>query len=474
MRQQYIRTKFIIGIFLMGWTSFSCKKFVQIPEPVNRISTPAVFADSADAGAAIIGLYINAMGSYGIPVFLHGGITYSTALTSDELSFTPGSQTGNQFDQEFYSNAISPKTNQISNSFWIEGYNLIYSANACMEGVMASNGISASTKNTFSGEAKFMRALCYFNLVNLYGPVPLITTTDYKRNAILGRTSVDSVYAQIVGDLTEAQLLLPDVYPSSGRARANKAAATALLAKVYLYLKQWNKAEEMATLVIGNTNYDLEQDLSSVFLTGSKEAILQMSPTIEGYETIDGFMFVPTDPSVIPSYIVDSSLLASFEPDDLRRDNWLNNNVVDNVAYYYPYKYKLGYDGSSSPQEMYMILRLGEVYLIRAEARAQQPGKANDAISDLNAIRHRAGLDPTPSVTQEDVLNDIYHERQVELFCENGNRWFDLKRTGRIDQVMNGTAAWKGVPWDPNHQYFPIPFQEMQYNPFLTQNNGYN
>ena len=121
------------------------------------------------------------------------------------------------------------------------------------------------------------------------------------------------------------------------------------------------------------------------------------------------------------------------------------------------------------------MFRLGEIYLIRAEARAQQGNStgAGSAASDLNTVRARATLPPTTAVTQADMLAAIAHERRVELFCENGNRFFDLRRTGNLDAVMNVLAPLKGGSWASNKEWWPIPLSDIQNDINLTQTPGF-
>lgn len=446
----------------------SCKKFVQVPLPNNQVVTSAVFADSADAVSSVLGMYIQIMGSYGTFNFGNGGITLWTGLSADELYST----TANSDLNEFYTNAVSPVNNGTNNrSIWIFAYNLIYQANACIEGLAGNNGISTPLKNQLTGEATLVRDFYYFNLVNLYGEVPLVTSTDYKANAVLTRIPADSIYNWIVKDLINAQGLLTAAYPSSGQLRPNLYAAKALLAKVYLYQQQWGLAASTASTVISSGLYSLDPALNSVFLINSSEAIWQLSPVISGLETTEGYDFVPSSLTIKPKYVIGNYLLNAFEAGDQRRVNWLDSNVVNNAAYYYPYKYKLGLDGSSTPQEGYMVFRLGEQYLIRAEAEAET-GDSSDAISDLNMIRNRAGLENFSAAVQGPLLASIQHERQVELFCEWGNRWYDLKRTGSVNTVL--TAEKPGVwPSDGHAALFPIPDAEMLLDVNLTQNMGY-
>ena len=120
-----------------------------------------------------------------------------------------------------------------------------------------------------------------------------------------------------------------------------------------------------------------------------------------------------------------------------------------------------------------MVIRLSEIYLIRAEARAQQQNLA-PALSDLDTIRSRAGLPPCTANGIQETLNAIYAERRVELFSEYGHRWLDLKRVKAIDQVMTVVSPHKGGSWNDNDSLYPIPFQDIQADPKLSQNPGYN
>jgi len=446
-------------------TTLSCTKFVKIPSPPNQLVTATVFADSLDANAAILGIYINMMPTSRL--FTSGGITIYTGLSSDELFYN----TGNSDESQFYSNSISPISNGANDQLWVSAYELIYQTNACIEGLNASNGLSVSLKKQLVGEALFIRAFLYFNLTNIYGSVPLVTSTDYKINAVLPRASSAAIYMQIDGDLNIAQSFLPQNYGTTGNFRPNQFAATSLLARVYLYQRNWDSAEIASSRVINSGNYNLVPILNDVFLAGSNEGIWQLVPVFPGLETTEGYYFVPSNVFVVPKYTIGPYLLNTFESGDQRRVDWIDSNVVNGVSYYYPYKYKLGYDGNSSPIENYMVLRLAEQYLIRAEAEANgAAGGSNAAIGDLNVVRNRAGLpNYLGSTSPDSVLNSIYHERKVELFCEWGHRWFDLKRTSQINAVL-GTEK---VGWEADAALYPIPSAEIQLNPYLTQNDGY-
>jgi starch-binding outer membrane protein, SusD/RagB family len=309
--------------------------------------------------------------------------------------------------------------------------------------------------------------------VNLFGPIPLVTSADYRTNAAIMRSDTSIVFQQIVDDLKDAQNLLIPEYPTSEKVRVNKWAATALLARVYLYKKDWSLAEGAADEVINSGVYDLATT-STVFVPNSPEAILQFMPPVSSpLNTAEGFAFVPFFATMIPGFILTDDLLASFEPDDARKTSWTKTSTVNNQTYTYPYKYKiaLGAPGVSKA-EYSMVLRLTEQYLVRAEARAQQ-GKvtgSNSAETDINIIRNRAALLPVGVLSQSDAFDAIEKERRIEFFTEWGHRWFDLKRWGKASSVL---SVKKGSNWQPTDILYPIPQSEILTNSSLTQNPGY-
>jgi hypothetical protein len=459
----------IIRIFLSTLLmvfSFSCDDFVKVDSPKEELPRDIVFNDDANALAAINGLYSNMISEF--TGFASGGITFYAGLAADELQYyvNDGSD-----ESQFFTNSIDPR-NSKNEVLWSNAYNYIYHANAILEGISLSNKLTPQVKSRVKGEAEFVRAFVYFYLVNLYGDLPLVLTTDYLANAGLPRSTKDQIYQQIVADLLSAQTL-PDY---GERIRPNKWVAVALLARVYLYTEKWVEAEAQATTLINNTAlFTLESDLERVFDTKSKEAIWQMKQNIPWLNTWDGYNFIPLYPPA--NVTMSNKLMETFEPDDLRK-TWIGTllNDSDSSLYYFPYKYKEPY--ASVLKEHYMVFRLAEQYLIRAEARAQQDNLAG-AITDLNAIRERAGLpDIDPDISNQDLLLAIEKERQTELFAEWGHRWFDLKRTKGINdktlsRAVEVLSTVKDEHWQPTDILFPIPFRDTQNDRELRQNPGY-
>lgn len=460
---------------LSAFVYTGCKKFVDVPPPVTQLVSTSVYSSDATTSAAISGLYetmvTGAAGGGGT-----NGISAFLGLSADEFDMYPNSTIAYN---EAYTNSLTAIN---APTLWSSLYNQIYQCNAAIEGLTSSSGVSDSLKKQFTGEAEFTRAFCYFYLVNIFGDVPLITGTDYKTNALASRSPADTVYGKIVADLKDAQSLLTDNFrdlkgqPTTARTLPNKGAATALMARVYLYRQQWTEAAAAATSVINNSAYQLATDLNTVFLANNTEAIWQLEPPNTGVNAADatflyGYLYGTSYLSYAP-FLLSDSLVSSFSSGDLRRQDWIVSSQDGATVYYFPYKYKLYYTGAP-PTEYATVLRLAEQYLIRAEARAQQQD-ITGALSDLNVIRHRAGLADTSLSAQQAVLDAIYKERRLELFTEYGSRWLDLKRTGNIDAVMSVVTPLKGGHWDADvDKLYPIPLTEIQADPNLTQNNGY-
>jgi starch-binding outer membrane protein, SusD/RagB family len=446
----------------------SCKKFVTVPPPETALTGNTVFTDDKTATAAINGIYSRMMQSG----YLCGSrsITILDGLAADEFNdnYDDESQT------EFYRNELEEQNGAVK-GFWTEPYSYIYSANSILEGLAKPGNLSVAVKAQLEGEAKFVRALNYFYLVNLFGDVPLVLTTSYQENATLKRTAQVTVYEQIVADLQDAETLMSDTYPAApARIRPNKSATSALLARVYLYLKVWDKAEAEATKVINNPVYVLDTNLDNVFINSSVEAIWQLRPVLTGWGVFDAYELRVSASSGPGRVSVTDNLSALFETGDARKSKWLTPIVYNGKTYYQPFKYRQRFTSGTNavPNEFFVVFRLAEQYIIRAEARLKQ-GKltgANSAETDINAIRTRAGLANTTASTETTLLDAIIKERRTELFAEMGHRWFDLKRWKMADAVI-GTI--KPTTWQPTDTLCPVPQYEMRTNPSMQQNAGY-
>jgi len=209
----------------------SCKKFVAVDPPQTAITSAELFSTDQGAISAVAGLY-SQMSLTNLNM-TNGGATVYCGLSSDEIVNTT---TNASFDQ-LKNNALTADNSIISSRFWTLSYRIIYQANAILESLASSITLAPPVKNQLRGEMLLVRALHYFYLINCFGDMPYITSTDYKVNASFPRTAVTAIYSSLVSDLKEAQGLLSDSYPSTNKGRPNKSAATALLARIYLYQK---------------------------------------------------------------------------------------------------------------------------------------------------------------------------------------------------------------------------------------------
>ncbi|SDG27794.1 RagB/SusD family nutrient uptake outer membrane protein [Chitinophaga filiformis] len=457
---QYKRLVFTIGMVCLLCALPSCKKYLAIDPPKDQITSEAVFSSASNTLAAVNGLYTFAFTPAN---FLNYQGDFLLGITADEFEY------GQNYYDEFMNNSISPANYDLG-GIWSLFYQIIYQANGIITKVPGSP-VADNLKAQYIAEAKVFRAFCHLYLMSYFGDVPLIMTTDVTVTAKAPRTPKADVLNAIIADLKDAEAALPTNTVRNGR--CNKWVATALLARAYLYQKSWADAEAKASVLIADSaEFRLVKDLNGVFLRGSMEAIWQINTTgvTNNNYTYAAGVYVPTDNTSL-SYVTKMrpELVNAFESGDGRKAAWVGEANVSGTSFNYNNKYKaVTTPADASAIEDYMLLRLAEQYLIRAEARAQQQN-LQGAISDINAIRARAGLAGiSDNTAQKDVLLAIEQERRVELFGEGyGHRWIDLVRTGRVDEVM---MAEKPGTWKATSSLFPIPATELANNPALTPN----
>lgn len=456
MGSNYKRYVIIIACFFIC----SCESFVEVELPSSQLTSKAVFEDRVTANAAMAGLYAK-MRSSGILTGNSTGVSCYLGLYADEFDYYQQNAVSN-----FYNNTLFAGDAGVGD-IWNQSYNQIYSANAIIEGLNNSVTLPESEKSQLQGEALFVRALLHFSLMNLYGDIPYIPTTDYAQNSDVSRTPSSTVYELIVNDLNQAIELMRENYDSSERIRPNRSTASALLARVYLYMEQYPEAANAASAVINNPLYTWETDLDKIFLKESTTTIWQFMPDAPGTNTAEGdlYIFAAGPPPVVglrPDFV------NAFEANDQRKIHW-TTAVTDGITtWYHASKYKQE-SSTGSSVEYSIILRLAEQYLIRAEARAYQ-GDLIGAKEDLNIIRTTAGLSNTTAVTAQEIVTDILNQRRFELFTEFGQRFFDLKRTGKLDEALSLSK----FGWNSTDRLWPLPALELGANPNLNpQNQGY-
>lgn len=479
----------------------ACNKFTDAGLPKNLLTDEVTFASDGTAIAAISSNFA-AISNMNIPADPFKSIGLRAGLSADELNLFSGyppSTSGYDDLLKYYQNSVTPA----NATPWQQCYSFIFNANVALNSLNASSSLTARVKQQLLGEMKFTRAFMYFYLVNLYGDVPLALSADFTINQKIGRTPKAQVYQQMIQDLKEAQAVLGEGYvdgtllaPTLERARPNKWAATALLARTYLYTGDYVQAETQASAVISNSALYNLPTLNEAFLKNSTETIwsVQAVGTTTLSNTAEGRVFTLSTggPTTSTPVYLSSQQMAAFKPGDLRgaAGYWVGSVSAAGTTYYYPTKYKIG-SVNVAAAEYSMMLRLGEQYLIRAEARIRN-GSIAAGIGDLNVLRARARAaqtiavpNPLPALSTTlspvDAMTAVMNERQAELFTEWGHRWLDLKRTGTIDAVMTIATPLKVISssspnnWNSGYALYPIPQAEIDRSPLLNghQNPGY-
>jgi len=392
-------------------------------------------------------------------------------------------------------------------NFWNAAYNGIYRCNKLLEEIdrPGVEWSKESYKERCAGEALFLRALNYFDLVRQFGGVPLVLKTITSSEAMeIKRSPIDEVYARIIKDLEEAISHFSKATDVEENGRANLGASQTLLGKVYLTLHEYDKAQTVLKEVINSGKYSLLPNYADLFDPSNKdykETIFAMQYSEASSETANHFIFifapgaskgeVTQRPSVDITFSgfnqPTQDLIDAFEPGDLRKDvsiGFWTGKDWDGITKTIPYcnKYKPPISAPDNRcSDNFPILRYADVYLMYAEVLNDQ-GKTNEAISYVQQVRNRAGLtEPLTEFNQASLDALIAHERQVE-FCFENQRWYDLVRTGKAIEVMTAHGAREKIlrPWYPANSFeinenkllAPIPLLQVTVNK-LDQNPGY-
>jgi starch-binding outer membrane protein, SusD/RagB family len=476
----------------------SCTKLSETPNSV--IVSSQFYTTSADATAAVNAVY-NTLNSDPLGDFPMYGrqLNLLTDNASDNQNFSPSNTNP---DVRALSTVTYVSINGRILKNWQQQYFGINRANIAIDNIAAIPASAFSNpalQARLINEAKFIRALLYFNVVRLWGAVPLIlhnpTSVDITALQV-PRTPKDSVYLQIIQDLTDATNL-PVSYSGNDIGRATSGAAHTLLAKVYVTLKQWDKAQaEVQSVITGGYGYGLFSNFKDVFQKSTKngiEHIFSVQYATNGGEanttqflsqSFNSFN-TGTYPIDIPS---DSSISALFDTTDTRKavtfyTTQFNAQTGQTVVYHNPYTPYLNkfVDYSLTPLNNqvvsginYTVLRYAEVLLLDAETLNEiNGGPTTEAYSAINQVRARAHVaDLTPGLSQSDFRDSVFLERRKE-FIQEGQRWFDLVRQG-------GEVLVKALKVFPAKQaatlkdsLYPIPLTEIQLDPLLTQNPGW-
>lgn len=493
MKRLYISLFVLSGLFVSGCSD----EFLEVDQTKNIPADPELVNSDAGATSMVDAVY-NIFLNWDMSSFAWNGVT--SIMTDDADKGSDPGDTGTDKDvlDALTFNSSTPSFSSI----WNYNYAGINRANQALAMLPKLDQVSPALKTRLEGEAKFLRAFMYFTLVKGYGGVPIVDHlpvpgNDDDRIMQLTRKSTAEVYAFIEKDLNDAIQALPlkSSYSGSDVVRASQGAAYALLAKVNLYQKNWQKVVDNCDKVTG---YSLVSDYSLQYKKEGEfgpESIFEINGI--GGTSSPGFGIGNYTVSQAPrgaggwgwGFNTPSQNLAdAYEPGDVRRaatiifrgSTLYDGTVIASTVSNPMYNYK-AYSSAFSNQEFtdtnLRYLRYAEVILMKAEA-LNELGQTSAAIPLINQIRHRAGLGDTPALAQTDVRKAIWKERRLEFAFEH-DRWFDLVRTGQAEAAMKADVS----PTFPNgktfvvgkHELYPIPALVVQQSGGVTsQNPGYN
>ncbi len=464
----------------------SCSKQL-VEKPKSFLSPAQFFQSDAEAIDAVNGAYSTCSFLYG------SGTTYDlgywSPLGTDIAWPTAGRQT--TFDFLTYTLGTADEGNL--DNIWQTLYKGVANCNMVISGVTGNNHISSATSDEVLGQALFLRSLYYYWLTCYWGSVPMwLDALDV--NVVGGnivRTPVDSVRQQMVRDLKTASADLPPVWTGTDLGRASKWAADMLLCHIYLWQKDWADAVTVAQAIITNQggNNQLLPSWGDIFGQANEynaEDIWEIDFTQTTHPTnfSDRYMPRQVDEPVVPGYtmtgygLVTSTkyFLSTFDSADVREPwyDWHGANGVT-TNYHYVYKQMDWGEARSNSGLNSIVYRMADAYLMYAEAANELNGPSSEAYADINAIRERAGLPDLAGLSQDQFRQAVRTERLHELSFEFNRRW-DLNRWGTLVQAVQADSATNAVGAAnvrAYHMLCPIPYQEINLNPALTQNPGY-
>ena len=497
MNKLYFRYAFLFAILGMGIVA--CKNLLE-EDPKDQVFVDNFFQTENDATAAVNSIYAILNATSSAPSF--GGVYFSTywvgsGLASDEME---NRLVATDLDQ--LATFTHRPVNGLLYEFWSLAYKGINNANFAIGGIPSVKA-DATFKNNRLGEAHYLRAMLYFDLVRMFGDIPLILRLDGETTP--PRNAAAEVFAQVVADLQFAEQNLPESYQANnGLGRATKGAATGLLAKVYLTLGEWQKCVDQCNTTINSGKYGLYQDFAEAFRV----------PNENGKETLFGVGFGSANNSIsfweegqfnvrllpkqltgqIPGVnaqgwqVATQNLYDSYHPQDRRREVTLLtkiNNTDGSTTTVEPHiqKYwdKVNEPLAGNTSHDFPYLRCSDILLMKAEALNELNNGPNaEAYDAVNQVRKRARFNGTvdlpilpdlQGLSYQDFKDALLLERRHEFVAE-GHRWFDLVRFKKLEALV--PSAKPGVQPQAFHYLFPIPQGEIDLNQnLLPQNAGY-
>jgi starch-binding outer membrane protein, SusD/RagB family len=492
-----MNTKLLILILPVIILASCSKEFLDQTNP-NKLSSESFWKTEADLNAAVATTYA--------PMVDYEGGMYGTVAFSEDLGF--------RTDQFFYylsDASVEIFTNDANCTYtaalWKQDYKGIFYANQVIK---YGGDMDLSVKDKYVAEAKFMRGLYYLSLVNEWGSVPIFNklptnTTDYYQP----RSSIDSVWMQVVNDFTDAAADLPATRPIATEAgRATKGAALAYLGRAYLYQEKYDKAREVLQSIVDNAEYGYtlldsfvylfdgqhENNAESIFeiqyatVAGNSEHTTMLGTFSAPGEVGGWYAFREINPAVLDTFLLEKTAEGKTDPRAITSLAWdypgcifytRQFNTFFDINRLYVKKHSHWWLSEELPSETgselnFIAMRYADVLLMLAEAYTMQDNSnIAEAAKYVQLIRTRAKLaDKTSAMqayNQEQMMTEIRHQRQVELFME-GTHFFDLRRWGLLEKaIMNSPNKFKDN-YSEKFNYYPIPQEELDMNPQMTQN----
>ena len=478
-----MKSKYLLVLLMVAGLT-SCKKFLDLT-PNSQMSSNDFYNNQNDFERALLGAYSNIRGLYS-----GSALQYAADLRTDNAAIDWSSPSTDEMQLE--QNALT-SSNGIVNSIWNTCLKTVSKCNTILKRIERVDFTEAG-KNKIIGETKFLRALSFFYMVQLFGEVPVtfeeFTSPEDIMKADLSQKPVDEVYKVIIADLMDAEALLPASL-NTDKTRASAGTVKTLLGKVYLTRGTNDLAAAKLKEVIDLGQYKLHNDYSALFALGNNnldESILEVQ-YVKGKSLGNNYsaLFTPaiTSMALFPGNAQGSGritptldLFGAYEPGDKRKAVSVSDSVplINGTKSYARYALKfVDWEAVSTSDGgvTFTVLRYADVLLMYAEA-LNNLGKTAEALAEINKVRQRAGLPDLAGLDQAATALALEKERRVEFLFE-GHRWFDLLRTGRLRTVVNAYYEGRGLSFriEPFETLFPVPLAEIQLNADLTQNEGY-
>ena len=465
--------KYIIVLagFVVAFSS--CEDELNLVPITNKAAT-SFYSSEPEIESAIAGVYgqLQNGGLYGLDLIGVGEISAEDSF--EEIAANDGGRFG-QLD-DFSTNA----GNDLVGDIWRESYEGIQRVNVVLNRITDIEYNDAALKSTRIGEMKFIRGLLYYNLVRLYGDVPLVLEETENPSDFFGqgRQAASQVYGQIEADVNEAIQALP-AEKTSGRPA--KGAAQALLADVQMTQGNYSAAVSNLAAVVNSNLYSLVPSTAELFgpaNEGNSEVLFEVQfasgvgGNTEGSPAASQFRPSGTTANAKGHNLPSTEFVNMYEEGDSRKNDYVGIDEAAN-PFYFSLKYEVSPTGINDGGSDYYVIRYADVLLKYAEA-LNETGSSADAVPYINMVRNRAGLENTTASSQTEVRDAIEMERRFEFIGE-GHRWFDLKRYGTAVETMNAwfSANSKNVTIDQSKLFLPIPQSQIDTDPAIAQNAGY-